>query len=44
MTISAAIINTIIIRLIAHMEAKANTAKGREAIPETTRADFVKDM
>jgi hypothetical protein len=44
MTISAAIISTIIIRLTVYTETKADTAESREAASEATRADLVKDI
>jgi hypothetical protein len=44
MTISAAIISTITIRLTVYTETKADTAESREAALKATRADFVENI
>jgi hypothetical protein len=44
MTISIAIINTIIIGQIAYMAAKINTAKCYEAVLKIVHADFNEDI
>jgi hypothetical protein len=44
MTTSTAIINMIIIRQIAYMAAKINTAECYEAAPEVVHADSNEDM
>jgi hypothetical protein len=44
MTTSITIINTIIIRQIVHMAAKADTAEYREAVLKIIHADSNEDM